>query len=64
LQERYQINALIKTDHKKIDREKLIEKNPNGPGSWKLNISLLMNGDYILMLWRLIFLYGTIKTLE
>ena len=38
----------IKTDHSAITIEfKVIEEQLKGPGSWKLNVSLLTNKDYV-----------------
>ena len=38
----------IKPDHSMITLEfKMIEKHLKGPGSWKLNVSLLMNEHYV-----------------
>lgn len=42
------ICSAIKTDHSAITMElQIIEQQIKGPGSWKLNVSLLLNKDYI-----------------
>ena len=44
----------IKTDHSAIIEFKVIEEQLKGPGSWKLNVSLLTNKDYVDEMGRVI----------